>query len=418
MISKKFLVIVSLVLAMLYHFILHLDLYGPTLGKTISNSNSFLALGSSLIMLFIYITTNWRVDLKGSKVLLLYEIVIIYVFICYFRGFLNVYRSFTIKEMLFSPYAGLSLFPMLFFIVGVNLKYFYFFNRMIFIYCLVIFVLSLPLISYFELQYFLLMPLFYIIVTFPMQTTRDKILTFVLAVVVVITSTTNRAGVFRISISYMIIILFYMVLKMKINKRLITVVVFLALIIPFYLIYLGVSGKDVFKMVLGENKLEGYGQENIRSDTRTFLYVDVFRDLKINKAFAFGKGINGGYASEDFETFNRVAIEVGFLQIILKTGILGFLLYSSLIISAIYNALNNSSNYFIKYLGLLLCGYFFMLFIENIIAFNLLNVVIWCVVGMCQSKELRALSDHEIKDLFLKGLPKKDMVQIKLRGEN
>ncbi len=412
MISKKALVIVGIVLAMLYHFILHLDLYGPTLGKTISNSNAFLALGSSLIMLFVYLTTNWRVDVKNSKVLFLYEFVIIYVFICYFRGFLNVYRSFTLKEMLFSPYVGLSLFPMLFFIVGINLKYFYFLNKMIFIYCLVIFAVSLPLIRYFELQYFLLMPLFYIIVTFPMQTTRDKILTFVLAVVVVITSMTNRAGVLRTSISYMIIILFYLVLKMKINKGFITVIVFLALTIPFYLLYLGVSGKDVFKMVLGENKLEGYGQENIRSDTRTFLYVDVFRDLRINKAFAFGKGINGGYASEDFETFNRVAIEVGFLQILLKSGVIGFLLYASLIISAIYNALNNSANYFIKYLGLLLCGYFFMLFIENIIAFNLLNIVIWCVVGMCHSRELRALNDHEIRDLFLNGQPQKDPVQI------
>jgi hypothetical protein len=410
MISKKTLVIVSIIFAMLYHVIMHLDLYGPTLGKTISNSNSFLALGSSLIMLFVYITTKWRVDLKDSKVLILYDIIIIYVFICYFRGFLNIYKTFTLKEMLFSPYAGLSFFPMLFFIVGINRKYFYFVNRFIFVYCLVIFVLSLPLIRYFELQYFLLMPLFYVIVTFPMQTPRDRILTFVIAVVVVITSMTNRAGVLRASISYMIVILFYLVLKMKVNKKFITVIVFLALTVPFYLIYLGISGKDVFKMVLGENKLEGYGQENLRSDTRTFLYVDVFRDLKINQAFTFGKGINAGYASDDFETFNRVAIEVGFLQILLKSGIIGFLLYSSLIISAIFMALNKSANYFIKYLALLLCGYFFMLFIENIIAFNLLNVVIWFVVGICHSKELRALNDQEIKELFLNGQLKKDPV--------
>jgi len=407
MISKKILVIVSIIFAMLYHVIMHLDLYGPSLGKTVANSNSFLALGSSLIMAFVYISTKWRVDLNGSKVLVLYEIIIIYVLICYFRGFLNIYKTYTIKEMLFSPYAGLSLFPMFFFIVGINRKYFYFFNRFLFIYCLVIFVLSLPLIRYFELQYFLLMPLFYVIVTFPMQTPRDRILTFVMAMVVVITSMTNRAGVLRASISYMIIILFYVVLKMRINKKFITVIVFIALTVPFYLIYLGISGKDVFKMVLGENKLEGYAQENLRSDTRTFLYVDVFRDLKINQAFAFGKGINAGYASDDFETFNRVAIEVGFLQILLKSGIIGFLLYSALIISSIFMALNKSANYFIKYLALLLCGYFFMLFIENIVAFNLLNVVIWFIVGVCHSKELRALNDEEIKELFLNGQLKK-----------
>jgi hypothetical protein len=191
------------------------------------------------------------------------------------------------------------------------------------------------------------------------------------------------------------------VLKMKVNKKLINAIVFLTLITPFYLLYLGVNGKDVFKMVLGEDKEQGYRQENLRSDTRTFLYVDVFQDLKINKAYVFGKGINAGYASDDFETFNRLAVEVGFLQILLKSGIIGFLLYISLIISAIFKALNNSENFFLKYLGLLLCGYVLMFFLENIIAFNLFNVIVWCVVGMCHSKELRSLNDKEIKDLFM-----------------
>lgn len=54
-----------------------------------------------------------------------------------------------------------------------------------------------------------------------------------------------------------------------------------------------------------------------------------------------------------------------------------------------------------KYLGLLLCGYVLMFFIENIIGFNLFNIIIWTVVGMCHSRELRDLSDKEIKELFL-----------------
>jgi len=401
MISKKALVFVSIVFAMLYHFILYLDSYGPSLGNTIANGNSFMALGSSLILLFVYITTKWRVDLKGSNALLLYDLMILWVLICYFRSFLNTYRTFTMKEMLFSPYVGLSLFPLLFFLVGVNKKYFFMINRLLFIYCLVIFAFSIPFISYFELQFFLMIPLFYIIITFPLQTPRDRILTLIMTVTIMITSMTNRAGILRISISYMIVILFYLVLEMKVNRKLINAFVFIALITPFYLLYLGLSGKDVFKIVLGEDKEQGYRQENLRSDTRTFLYVDVFRDLTINKAFVFGKGINGGYASEDFETFSRLAVEVGFLQILLKSGIIGFLLYISLFISAIFKALNHSENHFMKYLGLLLCGYVLMFFIEDIIGFTLFNVVIWSIVGMCHSKELRALNDKEIKDLFL-----------------
>lgn len=270
MISKKVLVYISLSLAVIYHFILYLDSYGPSLGNTIATANGILALGSTLILMFVYITTKWRVDLKGSNMLVIYEILVLWVVICYFRGFLNIYRSYTIREMLLSPYVGLSLFPIFFFIVGINRKYFFMFNRILYFYCLVTFVFSLPFMNYFEIQFFLLMPLFYIIVTFPLQTPRDRILTFIIAVAILLNSMTNRAGVLRISISYMIVIIYYLVLKMKVNTKIINVIVFLVLMTPFYLLYLGINGKDVFKMVLGENKEQGYRQENLRSDTGHF----------------------------------------------------------------------------------------------------------------------------------------------------
>jgi hypothetical protein len=168
-------------------------------------------------------------------------------------------------------------------------------------------------------------------------------------------------------------------------------------------LYLGTKGQNVFEIVLGENVEGKYGQENIKADTRTFLYVDVFRDLKINKAFAFGKGINAAYLSYDFQTFNRTTVEVGFLQILLKSGIIGFILYITIIISAIFKALSHSNSIFLKYLGMLLTGYILMFFIENIIAFNLLNIVIWLAVGMCHSREIRDLNDKEIRDLLLNG---------------
>ena len=94
---------------------MYFDSYGPSLGDTIANANGILALGSTLILVFVYITTKWRVDLKGSNMLIIYEILILWVVICYFRAFLNIYRSYTMKEMLFSPYVGLSLFPDLLF---------------------------------------------------------------------------------------------------------------------------------------------------------------------------------------------------------------------------------------------------------------------------------------------------------------
>lgn len=187
--------------------------------------------------------------------------------------------------------------------------------------------------------------------------------------------------------------------NVRISKKLINFLVFLILLLPAVSIYLGLSGVSVFQILSGE-ETGTYSQFNPYADTRTFLYYEVFQDLKVNKAFIFGKGLNAGYYSASFETFSRPNVEVGFLQIILKTGILGFLLYMSIIVMAIFKALSDSNNLFIKSLGLLLASYVIMFFIENIIAYNLLNVIIWIVVGMCFSENLRKMNNKEIKELF------------------
>ena len=94
--------------------------------------------------------------------------------------------------------------------------------------------------------------------------------------------------------------------------------------VPVVSLYLGMKGQSVFQIVLGEDT-NGYSQLNPYADTRTFLYYEVFQDLKLNQAFIFGKGMNAGYASDAFQTLSRQVVEVGFLQILLKTGIVGFI---------------------------------------------------------------------------------------------
>jgi hypothetical protein len=98
--------------------------------------------------------------------------------------------------------------------------------------------------------------------------------------------------------------------------------------------------------------------------------------------------------------FNRQIVEVGFLQMLLKTGIIGCLLYFWIILSAVFKALGKSKSLFMKALGLLIASYLLLFFIENIIAYNLLNIVIWFSIGVCHSQELRELNDQEIGNLF------------------
>ncbi len=318
------------------------------------------------------------------------------------RSLLTYKGMSELRLFLFNTYLGLALFPMFFFIVGINVKYFYSINRILTAYMLAAAFISVFFLGYFEIQVFLLYPIFYIILTIPFRSIWGKTFVILISISIIIVSLTNRAGIMRILISYSILAAYYLMLNIKINKKLLKFLVFCILMIPMVSLYLGINGESVFQIILGADNTN-YSQLNPYADTRTFLYFEVFQDLMANNAFVFGKGIGSGYLSEAFETYDRSTVEVGFLQILLKTGIIGVLLYLSVIVSAIYKALGRSKSMFMKSLGLLLASYVLLIFIENVVAYNLLNVVIWITVGICHSPILRDLNDDEIKSLFKTG---------------
>lgn len=405
MFSKKQLITTALVLAMIFHFLFYINLYGPRITILQSYLPYILAFASIAIMLLIYFGTYWRRDINGLFTKWIYDLLILWILISLFRSLLEMRSAKEVMPYLFSNYMAISLFPVLFFIVGVNVRYFQLTNRIFFLYILIAAVPAFLLLGHFELQIFLLMPLFFIILTVPYRSVWLKLLIMLITLAVVFASLTNRAGLLRILISLCILGAYYIMTNINISKRIINLLVLIILTIPVFSLYLGIKGQSVFQIVLGENEVN-YGQHNPYADTRTFLYFEVFQDLKYNHAIIAGKGLNAGYTSEAFETYNRPVVEVCFLQIILKTGIIGFLLYMYLIASAISNALTRSNNLFVKSLGFLLVGYTLMIFLENQIAYNLLNVLIWIVIGMCHSKEIRDLDDQGIKGLFYQTSPK------------
>lgn len=402
MFSKKQLVHISFLLALLFHFAYYFNEYGPSIKYFKGNTIYFAAWGSALIMVFLYFTTYWRSDVKKEKITIVYDLLIFWLFVCMVRSLLTFKGTSELRFFLFNTYLGLSLFPMLFFIVGVNAKYFHSINRILTTYILATSLISIFFLSYFEIQVFLLYPIFYIILTIPFRSAWGKIFVILISISIIIVSLTNRAGIMRIMISYCILAAYYLMLNIKINKKVLKFLVFCVLMIPMVSLYLGINGESVFQLILGADNTN-YSQLNPYADTRTFLYFEVFQDLLANNAFVFGKGIGSGYLSEAFETYDRSTVEVGFLQILLKTGIVGVSLYLSVIISAIYKALGRSKSMFMKSLGLLLASYVLLIFIENVVAYNLLNIVIWITVGICHSPILRDLSDAEVKNLFKTG---------------
>jgi len=274
-------------------------------------------------------------------------------------------------------------------------------NKILFIYVVLAFLFSLPFIHNFELQLYLVYPLFFIILTIPLRRSAERILIVSISITVIVVSLTNRAGIIRILFSFCIVAAYFIMHKVHINKKFLYTLVFIVLMIPLASLYLGLKGQSVFQMILGDENTP-YSQLNPYADTRTFLYYEVFQDLKTNDVLLFGKGLNAGYDSPSFHTYRREVVEVGFLQILMKTGIVGFILYFSVLVVAIFKSIGRSNNLFLKALGFLLTGYIIMLFIENQLAYNLFNICIWLVVGMCYSPVLRDLNDKEIGVLFHK----------------
>jgi len=300
---------------------------------------------------------------------------------------------------MFYNFLGISMFPILFFAIGVSVGYVKVIDRLLTYYTLIAFIISLFFLNRFELQIFLLLPLFYLIVTIPLKSRWEGLMIMIISIVLIVISLTNRAGILRILISYCILVAMYIIRTMKISKQLIKVVVFILLLIPVLSLYLGIQGQSVFQLILGED-IQPYSQINPYADTRTLLYYEVFQDLRVNDALLFGKGLNAGYSSDSFTTFSRPVVEVGFLHLLLKTGIIGCLLYFIVLVTAIFKSIGRSKSYFIKSLGLLLAGYLLMFFVENILAYNLLNIMTWIIIGMCLSERMRGLTDVEIRSLF------------------
>lgn len=136
------------------------------------------------------------------------------------------------------------------------------------------------------------------------------------------------------------------------------------------------------------------------TDTRSFLFIEFFDDVKGFDLY-FGRGYLGTYFSPYFKEwegeggdfFNRFGVEVGFLQIILKGGVLLLLSMVSVFIVGIYKGFVRYKYNSIQFmLSFWLLIEFAMLTIENIPAFSVHFFLIWIVIGILLSNSTKKTS--------------------------
>ncbi|HSB92702.1 MAG TPA: hypothetical protein VLC28_06270 [Flavitalea sp.] len=139
---------------------------------------------------------------------------------------------------------------------------------------------------------------------------------------------------------------------------------------------------------------ETHLNEGLASDTRTFLYTEVFEDLSPVQRIT-GKGFLGTYFSQVFlgfqsiagyaeaDSYNRFSVEVGVLQLILKGGYIFLVLYLAPIIYTVWKGLSVSDKSF--KLEFNICIYLLtelvIFFFENMPAFNIHFFMIFFFTG-------------------------------------
>lgn len=154
------------------------------------------------------------------------------------------------------------------------------------------------------------------------------------------------------------------------------------------------------------------GEDGQKTDTRSLLYYDVINSSIQNDYYIFGRTPCQGndidasaplflYAVDNditvFHKGQRFSNEVPYLNIFTWEGIIGLLFYFMLYIKASYLAVNKSKNKYIKVLGCYIALRWVCGFIDDYSDFDMMNISLWGMMGVCFSPYYREMTDVQFK---------------------
>lgn len=147
-----------------------------------------------------------------------------------------------------------------------------------------------------------------------------------------------------------------------------------------------------------EVKLLSFIAERGDTDTRTGVELYFYDDME-DTDWIIGKGIDGAYYSPGIgESDYRTLMETGYLQIILKGGLVRLILLLLTALPAIFLGLFNSRNVLSKASAIWIGVALISLYPATVESFSLQYVLVWVSIGICYSKNIRDLSDDYIQN--------------------
>lgn len=151
----------------------------------------------------------------------------------------------------------------------------------------------------------------------------------------------------------------------------------------------------------------------INDDTRSVTEEDFYNDMTVSD-WIVGKGINGKFKvtfniDEDYAGDTRSAedknyrygIETGYLNTILKGGIVKLALDLLIILSAIFSGLFYGKNLLVKASVFFLLTYLATLYPENANIFSYRYLLVWICVAICFNRSLRKLDNSQLYKQYL-----------------
>jgi hypothetical protein len=151
--------------------------------------------------------------------------------------------------------------------------------------------------------------------------------------------------------------------------------------------------------------LFGKLSERMFDDTRSIADLSFLDDIQTGSTdFYIGKGISGTYYSPHIEsngTLYREHIESGYLELILKGGVILVILYALFVIPAIFLGLFRSKNNMSKLFAIYCILFSGILYgVGSYFTFGMRYILLLFCVFNCYNREMRKLTNSEIQKIL------------------
>jgi hypothetical protein len=394
-----------------------------TIAGTIQYSTGVLILNTyvswilNFIILFIWFKgIRLYTNKRQIRSMMLLQILLLWYVFSIIRGVFIVDNYWTGKALvhntfgLLLPLAAYSL---------TNLKVLQSLFRVYLLYTLPLFLIFIFIIPPDTLGRYLIL-ISILLLFFPVLSKRIKWFVGVFALIALTADISARGKTLTFVIPVLLVVVYY-------YRHFISTILWewmrkILMIAPIVLFTLAVSG--VFNVFNMGDYIEGdyttqvikngeEEEENLLTDTRTFLYEEVLLSALVNNYWLIGRSPARGNDTLVWEgqteisgKNERFANETGILNIFTWTGIIGVILYFLVFYRATYLAVNRSNNIFSKMIGIFLAFHWLWSWVSEFSAFDLSYLSIWILVALGFSETFRSLTNNEVK-FWVRGITDK-----------